>query len=110
MPKSYRPIKLKVTYLPKLLTAIALLGLAYVAGRYAAQLITDILTGLGFNRIFQALGLSQFSSLALEDNKQSNFTRTPAEITGIIALVAIMLIATITAVDILQLAALETLL
>ncbi|MDJ0571975.1 MAG: hypothetical protein QNJ53_23420 [Pleurocapsa sp. MO_192.B19] len=98
-----------LTYLPKLLTAIALLGLAYVAGRYAA-IDYRYLTGLGFNHIFQALGLSQFSSIASEDTKQPNLTLTPAEITGILALVAIMLIATITAVDILQLAALETLL
>lgn len=95
-----------MAYLPKLFTAGIILALAYLAGRYAAALIIDILKGLGFDRLGEKLGFA-----ATENITEGNtLYKSPAEIVGILTLLAVMLVATITAVDILQLAALETLL
>jgi len=44
--------------LPKIFTAGLILVLAYVLGRFVADLVTNILTGIGFDNIFDWLGLS----------------------------------------------------
>ena len=44
--------------LPKIFTAGLILVLAYVLGRFVAELVTSILTGIGFDNIFNWLGLS----------------------------------------------------
>ena len=42
--------------LPEIFAAGVVLALAYVAGHFISELVTNILTGAGFNRIFQWLG------------------------------------------------------
>ncbi|MCC5635376.1 mechanosensitive ion channel [Nostoc sp. CHAB 5844] len=96
--------------LPAVFTAAAILIIAFFVGRFVADLVTSILTSLGFNNIFAALGLPS-------PNRQAIYTeteplaplRTPSEIAGIITLVGIMLFATVAAVNILNIPALTTL-
>jgi len=114
--------------LPKLFAAVVVLILAYVAGRYVSDLVTSILTGVGFNNVFQWLGIST-SRKTIELNQPTviqdvdvpnnintsgtrptiSVTRTPSEIVGLIVLIAIMLVACLTAVDILQIQGLRNL-
>lgn len=46
-----------LTALPAIFTAVLILILAYFLGRFVADLVTNILTSLGFNNIFSMLGL-----------------------------------------------------
>ncbi len=43
--------------IPQILTAALILALAYFLGRFVSDLVTSILTGLGFNNIFSWIGL-----------------------------------------------------
>ena len=100
--------------IPQIFTAILIVGLAYVIGQYVKDLVTNILTSLGFNNIFHWLGLQprpartgdvtviQGSPPAVEPLP----TRTPSELVGIIALVGVLLVATVAATDVLNIPAL----
>jgi hypothetical protein len=107
--------------IPRLFAAAVVLAIAYIIGRFLAELVTDLLAGIGFNNLFQWLGISapaptptQPTDIPLSGTEQPTIlqtepvigTKTPSQIVGIIAWVAIVLIAFLTAVDILQIAAL----
>jgi hypothetical protein len=100
---------------PAIFTAIAILLVAYFLGRFVADLVTSILTNLGFNNIFTVLGLTTptrrivISTESAEPTPPPIPTRTPSEIAGIVTLVGIMLFATVAAVNILNIPALTTL-
>ncbi|MEI2583092.1 mechanosensitive ion channel [Scytonema sp. PRP1] len=97
---------------PGIFTAIAILIIAYFVGRFLAELVTNILTSIGFNNIFSALGLrtpTRRVVIPQESTAPSLTTRTPSEIVGIIVLVGIMLFATLAAVNILNIPALTAL-
>ena len=91
--------------LPRILTAGALVGLSYFIGRFLSELVTNTLSGLGFNNIIRTLGLN-----SLVDEAAPNQTRiqakTPSEIAGIVTLVGTMLLAVVSAMDILKIPAL----
>ncbi|MBN1890526.1 MAG: mechanosensitive ion channel [Thermoflexales bacterium] len=74
--------------IPAIFAAVLLLAIAYLVGRVVSGLITNVLTGLGFNAILARLGLSR---------QQAVGERTPSEILGYLILVAIMLFATVEA-------------
>ena len=120
--------------LPSIFTAALILIVAYFVGRFISDLVTSILTSLGFDNIFSVLGLPSprrravppparvpqpdSTSPAMEQRTvlQPNqtaaaqvTTRTPSEIIGIIVLVGIMLFATVAAVDVLNISALTAL-
>ncbi|MEH2246135.1 mechanosensitive ion channel [Nostoc sp.] len=98
--------------LPAIFTAVAILIVAYFVGRFVADLVTSILTNLGFNNIFSILGLTTPSRqivILTEPTTPPIPSRTPSEIAGIVALVGIMLFATVAAVNILNIAALTAL-
>ena len=107
-----------LTAIPQVLMAGLVLVIFYVIGKFVADLVTSILTGLGFNNILAALGLPELSFPAAETAEtvpdaegQPSTTiqapsRTPAEIVGLIVLVAIVLFGVITATEILQFGAL----
>ena len=98
--------------LPAIFTAVAILIVAYFVGRFVADLVTSILTNLGFNNIFTILGLTTPSRrivISTEPTTPSIPSRTPSEIAGIVALVGIMLFATVAAVNILNIPALTAL-
>ncbi|MEH1834617.1 MAG: mechanosensitive ion channel [Nostoc sp.] len=98
--------------LPAIFTAVAILIVAYFVGRFVADLVTSILTNLGFNNIFSILGLTTPSRqvvILTEPTTPPIPSRTPSEIAGIVALVGIMLFATVAAVNILNIPALTAL-
>ncbi|HEY9852295.1 MAG TPA: mechanosensitive ion channel [Leptolyngbyaceae cyanobacterium] len=114
--------------IPKIFTAALILVIAYAIGRFVADLVTNVLTGIGFNNIFDWLGLgvtprkrivvvpsstpvseqtpysSEEAVNAISSTPGTN--RTPSEIVGIIALVGIVLLAIVPATEVLQFAAL----
>ena len=75
--------------LPAILAAFLIVGVAYAIGRVVAGLVTNLLTGLGFNAVLVRLGLS---------GEPAPAERTPAEIAGYLVLVGILLFAAIEAV------------
>ncbi len=103
--------------LPAIFTAAFILIAAYFFAKFVADLVTNILTSIGFDNIFSALGLrtnirrresaSQFDVPKQADTVAT--TRTPSEIVGVVVLVGIMLFATVAAVDILNIPALTAL-
>lgn len=104
--------------IPDIFTAALILVVAYVIGQFVSDLLTNILTGIGFNNIFNWLGLPSTPGtssqpadpnatvLQEEGGSPQMPRRTPSEIVGIVALVGIMLFAAVTATEILGLAAL----
>ncbi|MEL7038289.1 MAG: mechanosensitive ion channel [Cyanobacteria bacterium J06592_8] len=101
--------------IPQLFAAGVILAVAYVIGRFICDLVTSILTSMGFNKVLYWVGLQ--STPPAEQNAQARIAdavsdtpstpnRTPSEIVGIIAFVGIMLFAVVTATDILGLTSL----
>ncbi|SRR5579883_18476 len=109
--------------LPLIFTAALILVAAYVIGKFVADLVTNILTSIGFNNIFYWLGIQSTpyravtpppvanipppppasgQSTALQSDWVTPTTRTPAEIVGVITLVGIMLFAAVAAIDVLN--------
>ena len=119
--------------LPKVFAAAVVLGLFYVAAQFVSEFITNILTNVGFNNLFQWLGISSGTSTSTSDfpspdaqplgepidlgmgtdqptmiqSESTMGSKTPSELVGLLALVGIMLVATLTAVDILGIPALK---
>ncbi|MCL1470882.1 mechanosensitive ion channel [Argonema antarcticum] len=118
--------------IPKIFTAALILIVAYVIGKFVADLLTNILTSIGFNNIFNWLGLGVTvgdrrriiippSGAPVPDEAPYSpeepgtvlqpspvTTRTPSEVVGIVALVGIMLLAIVPATEVLEFAALTT--
>lgn len=112
--------------LPLIFTAAAILAIAYVIGKFVADLVSSILASIGFNNLFYWLGLQsapytprvppeQYSTefqtgetLPQVDQaaQQKVGVRSPSEIAGVVVLVGILLFATVAAVDVLQIQAL----
>lgn len=112
--------------LPRIFTAVLILMVAYMIGQFVAELVTNLLTGIGFNNLFFWLGLQSPRSPSSETAPSPTDTvpvstadaspvpsaspqQTPSEVVGIIVLVTILLFATVAAVDILNITALTTL-
>jgi hypothetical protein len=120
--------------LPAIFTAALILILAYFLGRFVADLVTNILSSIGFDNIFSVLGLpaparrrtgvttrypdpqvtppTTGQQTVIQSDSSTTMqlaTRTPSEIAGIIVLVGIMLFAAVTAVNILGIPALTAL-
>ncbi|MCY7321612.1 MAG: mechanosensitive ion channel [Phormidesmis sp. CAN_BIN36] len=104
--------------LPKIFTAALILAIAYVVGKFIADLVTNLLAGIGFNNVLHWLGLpsptpqvpytSEFQTGEVLDPISAKPTiRTPSEIVGVVVLVGVMLIATVAAIDVLQFEALK---
>ncbi len=117
-------------FIPKLFAAGVVLAFFYVAGQFVSDFVTNILTNIGFNNLLQWLSISsstpgtqatpgeQPSDRPIElgvgteqptmiQTEPTVGSKTPSELVGLLCLVAIMLVATLTAVDILQIPALE---
>jgi len=114
--------------IPKIFTAGLILVIAYVLGHFLSELVTNILTSVGFNNVFQWLGVpspratrrtpvTPIDDLGLPTTpprptgpgtviQPSSPTRTPSELVGIIVLVGIMLFATVAATNVLEIEAL----
>lgn len=103
-------------YLPQIFVASLIVVVAYFFAQFARDIVTNILTSLGFDNILTWLGLpaiagtGQPSDQASDsDNAESLATLpklTPSQLVGIVVLIGIMLVAIATATDVLQIAAL----
>lgn len=96
---------------PLIFTAAIILIAAYFVGRFVADLVTSILTSIGFNNIFSIIGLPALnrSVTSVSTTAPRAPAKTPSEIVGIIVLVGIMLFATVAAVNVLNIPALTVL-
>ncbi|MEQ8975019.1 MAG: mechanosensitive ion channel [Coleofasciculus sp. C1-SOL-03] len=118
--------------LPKIFTAALILLIAYVIGQFVKDLVTNILASIGFNNVYRWIGIpeprpsrpaptpppAEPSELGIptpetgpETRVQPESTpsmRTPSELVGIIAFIAILLFATVAATNVLQFEALTT--
>jgi small-conductance mechanosensitive channel len=104
--------------LPLIFTAAFILIAAYFLGRFVSELVTNILSSIGFDNIFSVLGIptrtTRTTTISPESSQPgaarvATTTRTPSEIVGIVVLVGIMLFATVAAVDVLNIPALTAL-
>ncbi len=96
--------------LPRIFAALGILIAAYLVGQFVSELVTNILTGIGFNNVLSWLGLppvpaappSDVPPATPSDATTNQYQRTPSEVVGIVALVGIMLLAVIAAVNLLE--------
>ena len=86
--------------IPRLFVAALIVGIAYVVGRLVASLVSSLLAGVGFNRLFEGLGfrsaaqeVSQPTTATDAVQTESLDTKTPAGLAGWVVLVAVMLFA-----------------
>ncbi len=106
--------------LPKIFAAGVVLTFFYVAGQFVSDLVINILTSVGFNNLLQWLGISTATETGTPSEPTEFGTeqptviqtskagaKTPSELVGLIVLVAIVLVGTLSAVDILGIPALE---
>ncbi|MCL2931927.1 MAG: mechanosensitive ion channel [Trichodesmium sp. MAG_R03] len=103
-----------LTFVPKIFAAVVVLVIAYFVGQFVKDLITNLLTSIGFNNLFNWLGLTSTppssssrstNTTAIESG--SDTTRTPSEIAGLVAFVGIILFAAVSATQIMELEALS---
>ncbi len=118
--------------IPQIFSAAVVLILAYIVAKYVADFVTDILKDIGFDNVFEWLGINlptntttdttvepevptqptasgQPTIIQLAEKKTRKIPqRTPSELVGFIITVGIMLVAALTAVDILQIEALKS--
>jgi Conserved TM helix len=91
--------------LPRVLTAGAIIAISYFIGRFLAELVTSTLSALGFDNILRTLGLGSIVDQAAPSSTSEN-AKTPSELAGIVVLVGTMLLAVVSALDILKIKAL----
>ncbi len=77
-----------LTAIPAVFAAALVLAIAYFVGRIVAGLITNVLSGIGFDSILAKLGLGA---------KPAEGERSPSDVVGYLVLVAIMLFAVVEA-------------
>jgi hypothetical protein len=103
--------------IPNIFTAVLILVVAYILGRWIGDLVTNILTGIGFNNVFSWLGVSPKQPMSGAENQLDTDAtvlqsepeipaRTPSEFVGIVVQVGIILFAVIAATDVLRIPAL----
>lgn len=113
--------------IPQILTAVAILAIAYVLSRFIGELVTNLLNGLGFNNIFRALGLNALHDKTIPtpappatpvtprisvtggEVVSGSPKPTPSEVAGLIAAVGVMLVATVAATEVLGIPSLNSL-
>jgi hypothetical protein len=112
--------------IPQILTAAGILAVAYVVSQFIGDLVTNLLSGLGFNNIFRALGLHtlhQNTTTATPPTTPAtpsvptsvgtivprSTKRTPAEVAGLVARVGVMLVAAVAATGVLGIPSLTAL-
>ena len=102
--------------IPRVFVAALILGIAFVVGRLVASLVSNLLAGVGFNRLFEGLGFRSAASEATATRDASAAategtldTKTPAGLAGWVVLVGVMLFAATEAANSLGLEALAVL-
>ena len=84
--------------IPRVFVAALILAIAFVVGRLIASLVTSLLAGVGFNRLFEGLGFRTTEPVAAAPTADTTSPtaldmKSPAGIVGWIVLVAVMLFA-----------------
>jgi Conserved TM helix len=104
--------------IPQILTAAGILAVAYVISQFIGDLVSNLLSGLGFNNIFRLLGLNtlhQSTTVAPTVVPMdapvppttrgaivpSNTKKTPSEVAGLVASIGVMLVAAVAATGVL---------
>ncbi|HEY9735547.1 MAG TPA: mechanosensitive ion channel [Trichocoleus sp.] len=99
--------------IPQILTAGVVLVLFYLLGRFVADLVSDVLSSLGFNNLWGVLGIPELrvpggatARPALDEEGLPTTTvqtpgQSPSEVVGVIVLVGIVLFGAVTATEIL---------
>jgi hypothetical protein len=87
--------------IPAILAAAIVLAIAYFVGRIVAELVTNLLTGVGFNNLPARLGMDGAATIG---------GRTPSQVVGYLVLVAFMVVAAMWAADLMGFALLGQLL
>ena len=103
-----------MTAIPQVIMAGVVLAAAYFVGQFVSNLVTELLRSAGFDNILGVLGLPELQSDSqppsppgLEEVvRPAAPGRTPSELVGILALVAIVLFGAVTATEILNFAGL----
>jgi hypothetical protein len=99
-------------YLPQIFVAGLILVVAYFFAQFARDIVTNLLTSLGFNNILGWLGLPSLTGTA-EPTDASGEAKpalpklSPSQLVGFVVLVGIMLVAIGAATDVLQIPALN---
>ncbi|NEO41839.1 MAG: mechanosensitive ion channel [Moorea sp. SIOASIH] len=98
--------------IPKLFAAAGILAVFYVIGQFVSDLVTNVLTDLGFNNLFNWLGFSTSAPSTTDQTAESETpqnpltSRTPSELAGLLVLIGIMIAGIVAATDVLQIPAL----
>ena len=92
-------LNIVLTSLPSIFTAGVILAVGYYVGKIVARLITEMLTGVGFNAIPEKLGLA--TAQAAPEGEAGETGKTPSAFVGGIVLAGIMLFAAIEASEML---------
>ena len=89
---------------------------SYVIGRFVSELLTNVLSSVGFDNILSILGLPELSVNTADspvlnaegqpETRVQGAAKTPSEVAGLLALVGIVLFGAVTATEILQFEAL----
>jgi len=102
--------------IPRVFVAALILGIAFVVGRLVASLVSNLLAGVGFDRMFEGLGFRTATSEVVAPSDPGAAaeagtldTSRPSGIVGIVVLVAVMLFAATEASAALGLGALSVL-
>jgi Conserved TM helix len=112
--------------IPQILTAAGILAVAYVVSQFIGDLVANLLSGLGFNNIFRALGLNNLHQSTTTTTTTTTTTppatpttrgeivpsstkRTPSEVAGLVASIGVMIVAAVAATGVLGIPALTQL-
>ncbi|NEQ96376.1 MAG: mechanosensitive ion channel [Cyanothece sp. SIO2G6] len=115
-------LEVTMEFLPRLFSAAVIMAVFYVIGRFISDIVAMFLASLGFNNIFQWLGLSGLQAMvptesaqattddtpepyvrSTDENQATFQPRTPSEIVGIAVLVGSLLVGAVAASEALQL-------
>lgn len=96
-----------LTALPYILQASLIFFIFYLGAKFVANLVTTLLTGLGFNDVLLWLGLQTLVPSDSAPTPGTTTPKSPSEIAGIVAGIGVMLVGTTEAVDSLKLSQLS---
>ncbi|MEM9214590.1 MAG: mechanosensitive ion channel [Cyanobacteria bacterium P01_F01_bin.150] len=104
------------TFLPLMISAAFIIGVFYFIGRLISEIVATFLAGLGFDNLFEWLGVSGLQSMLPEpttDGTPEPYVResedqglqgqTPSKLAGTLVLIGFVLVGLNTATDVLQL-------
>lgn len=81
-----------LTALPRVFTAAVIMLAAYVAGRFVGELVTNLLTQVGFNQVVQGLGVPA----------PTESQKTPSQVMGLVVVGGVLQLGAIAATEVLE--------